>query len=509
MVHPKVKVKGYSLIIVILLVYPLVFPIGGLQQYQRSFSSSGKVQYSYFIYTDGSTTYLKNGMTGRIDFNSTDAALVINSAVGNLTNGGKVFIRNGSYTISPITISNDNIIFEMESWNTVLTLKAGTNQAAITVSSANGVIIRGGKIDGNKTYQSVTAVRTGGIVIDDSTNCVVENIYVTNARRYGIIIFEGAYNKVINSKVTNSTDNNITIHSSATKATHHNEVVGNEVSNASDVGIGLIGSSAYPLYDCIVERNIIYNNTSTDAVTGYNTNWGISAEAVVIRSQINDNVVYGNKLGITTRGMSYGNQIQGNTVSGGGMELWSDYDTVADNVVFSNGIQLFCTHSEIRGNIVYNNTGGAGIGVRDAADYNEITGNSVENNLQGIWLFSGSFGNYIVNNTIGNSKFEEIKDESGGNNTIRGNILNGKPTENSGVATDLANGGTIPHGLAGTPDVVVLTSLNATYKGEAVAVYWDQLNTDSTNISVDIYWTNGTEITATVIDVAWEAYYVP
>lgn len=82
-------------------------------------------------------------------------------------------------------------------------------------------------------------------------------------------------------------------------------------------------------------------------------------------------------------------------------------------------------------------------------------------------------------------------------------------TENSETATDKANGGTIAHGLAGTPTTVTLTSLNATYDGVGVIVAWDEANTDATNISLDIYWTNGTAISDGVIDVSWYAEYEP
>lgn len=80
---------------------------------------------------------------------------------------------------------------------------------------------------------------------------------------------------------------------------------------------------------------------------------------------------------------------------------------------------------------------------------------------------------------------------------------------NQGVARDKANGGVIAHGLVSQPTFVSLTSLNATYDGELVLVYWDEINTDSTNISFDIYWVNGTAIGDGVIDVSWKAKYDP
>lgn len=99
----------------------------------------------------------------------------------------------------------------------------------------------------------------------------------------------------------------------------------------------------------------------------------------------------------------------------------------------------------------------------------------------------------------------------GSNSTAIDCILDGKLTENSGIATNLADGNTITHGLAGTPDMVMLTCLNATYgtPAQPVIVSWNQTATDSTNIGVNIYWTNSTAISDSVIDVSWYAEYNP
>jgi hypothetical protein len=73
-------------------------------------------------------------------------------------------------------------------------------------------------------------------------------------------------------------------------------------------------------------------------------------------------------------------------------------------------------------------------------------------------------------------------------------------TENSGLATNLSDGGTIAHGLDKTPTSVVLTSLTTTYYGELVLVYWNRPTTTSTNIVVNIYWVNETAVTDNAID---------
>jgi len=78
--------------------------------------------------------------------------------------------------------------------------------------------------------------------------------------------------------------------------------------------------------------------------------------------------------------------------------------------------------------------------------------------------------------------------------------------ENSGTAT-IANGEWLPHGLAGTPTVVTVTTLTPTYDGVPVVVGVASKN--ATHIQISAYWTNGTAITDDAIDISWYAKYQP
>jgi len=71
---------------------------------------------SYVVFKVGVTYYAKNGSTGAIDFSGTDAAAVIQDALGALpTAGGKLFIKAGSYPINTmISIKKDNVVLEGE-----------------------------------------------------------------------------------------------------------------------------------------------------------------------------------------------------------------------------------------------------------------------------------------------------------------------------------------------------------------------------------------------------------
>jgi len=76
---------------------------------------------SYIIGIDGTTIYAINCKTGKIDYSGTDARTVIQSAINALTNGGKIFIKQGTYYINSSIQYQDEVIIEGEGKdNTIL-----------------------------------------------------------------------------------------------------------------------------------------------------------------------------------------------------------------------------------------------------------------------------------------------------------------------------------------------------------------------------------------------------
>ncbi len=59
---------------------------------------------SYIIFKDGNTIYAKNGTTGKVEFQGTDASGVMQSVVDNLTEGGRIYIKQGSYVLTKTLI---------------------------------------------------------------------------------------------------------------------------------------------------------------------------------------------------------------------------------------------------------------------------------------------------------------------------------------------------------------------------------------------------------------------
>ena len=80
------------------------FPADGQLETSVTLSFSGVVQqtstetYTYIISVSGSNYQMKDGTTGQIIYQSTNATQVINDAIGNLTQGGAV-----SYSVLELT----------------------------------------------------------------------------------------------------------------------------------------------------------------------------------------------------------------------------------------------------------------------------------------------------------------------------------------------------------------------------------------------------------------------
>ena len=81
---------------------------------------------SYIVYSGsypsaGGPYFAQNGLTGRIDYSGSDTSTVIQSAIDALTNGGKIYIKAGTFTfVTPIYWTLSNIVFEGEGNATVI-----------------------------------------------------------------------------------------------------------------------------------------------------------------------------------------------------------------------------------------------------------------------------------------------------------------------------------------------------------------------------------------------------
>jgi hypothetical protein len=166
-------------------------------------------------------------------------------------------------------------------------------------------------------------------------------------------------------------------------------------------------------------------------------------------------------------------QIENNFIEGD-----KNYGTLGAYGVFLEISQAtgYADNIKIRGNTIPSSGGDYGvyINVPEAQTLNgiEVSGNS----------FPGTFANEAFYKAISNSHV-----------IFRQNIINGKPTENSGVTSSIASGTWIAHGLPDTPTLVVVTPHSL--------VSWDVYDRNSTHFQIE--FNSGSHV------IDWYAEYHP
>jgi len=126
-------------------------------------------QYNYVIYRywNNQSFYLaKNGQTGAVDFNSTDAATVFNQA---LANGNNVFVKSDEYLIN-------SDIYMLNKKNARL-----DSDGATLNLSQNSIIVRGDNFEHSQNNQvSGFVIFNGTVHIENSFGTTVTNMILEN-----------------------------------------------------------------------------------------------------------------------------------------------------------------------------------------------------------------------------------------------------------------------------------------------------------------------------------------
>jgi len=215
----------------------------------------------------------RNDTTGLIEYSSRDATETLQYALSALMNGGKILLRQGTYTLSRSLVSNTSNGVELygEGNLTVLRLADSVNRSLITLQSVRDWHIHDLQLDGNKTNQAPNSTKSNAIAAWNCTNILVERIYVHDCRNYGLTFSMCTGSKMLNNYVNDSGANGITIDDQGGGG--GNVVQGNVVDGASDVGI-----TAWAGKDLLIEDNQVMNIDNNDSPYGANTHIGMMAE---------------------------------------------------------------------------------------------------------------------------------------------------------------------------------------------------------------------------------------
>ncbi len=470
---------------------------------------------SYIIFQDSGKIYAKNGTTGKIEFQGSDASGVIQGAINALIKGGKIFIRNETYNITAsIIISNDNINIIGEGFSTILYLANGSNVNIIYANGKNNFICKDLVIDGNRTNQG-GALTWRGMAFYNTTNTTIDNVFVKNTSQMGIVIQNTPVGTLANTIVRNCrfTNNagdsvylsgkNVVVQGCefydlaengiAIQGVTNGTVIGNTIDNVGGVVVGNQSENIS------VIGNVIRAG-SGHSIRSYFTNGVYSAKNVIISNNI---IIDAAQDGISVRDAGADKwNIMGNYISntgtsgryGDGIYIKTGTDhKISDNTIISaagSGIIFDYTtsidiHSLVTGNICKNcgRSGAAtagGIKIYQA-NYITISSNKIYDNQviktqkYGINEYVGN-NNIFINNDLRNGGSVANLKTTGANSVVANN--QGYITENNGTSS-ISDGSTIPHSLSSIPTKARLTG---TVAGEIVTV----TSLDATNIKVAI-----------------------
>jgi len=144
----------------------------------------------YLIHTSATTVFARNGSTGVIDFENSDAATLFKQVNDALTAGGRVYIKPGTYTISKaITFNQKSVTWEGPNLGTAsthgvvkLVHKAGATFTPMLTFSDYNISLRHLFVDGNVANGAVG----GQTVLWSGNDGVIENVGILNAPSKGL-----------------------------------------------------------------------------------------------------------------------------------------------------------------------------------------------------------------------------------------------------------------------------------------------------------------------------------
>jgi hypothetical protein len=421
-----------------------------------------KINADYVIEKVGSTYYARSSGSYTA-YSNTSASVVINSAMGQLTSGGVIFIKGGLYdNMDVLKVPYSNIVLQgvknLTKWKLKASADVGvgyglgfinlSNDAIAGSPPVNYITIKDIELDGNGANQTLidngagTTARLSGVYSDSHaiTNITITNCYIHDFACFGIILTNASDGIIQDNKFEHNYWNAVTI-AGGSKITIDN----NYIHGSGDVGIASYGA------DIVISNNFI--NGMDGAHGSFNSKWGIAFEGgSTARNKILLNTVTATALGISAAEASTNCEISDNYIHDlVGTFIQGINLTGAVNILVSNnkiyGIDGWgilvgtTTYSNILNNNIHAITTGNAIRIMTGSLYNNINGNNVYcPGGAGILFDSGANYNYIVNNIINGVNADpgnEFSDSGTGNIYINNYLVqSGKWFQGTGAVNN-------------------------------------------------------------------------
>ena len=314
--------------------------------------------------------------------------------------GGKVFIPEGTYSITSTITVPSNVWLEGAGASSTVLYNNGIGDSVIenadTTNGNSHIKISNLKIDGNDPG---TCSDCHGIYFNNVTYSQIDSVYVYDADDYGIY-FNVSASSTISNNILESNLRGVYFNSSS-----NNIINSNNSNNNSQHGIHIVSGS---------------NNTIADNISNNNTGYGVWIDDSAYNNIIIGNIISNNSIGINIFNYADNNIVTGNT----------------SNNNSQHGIYLFSSSNNIITGNTFNNNSQHGIYILSVSNNNTVTGNTVYDNgagdtYHGIYL-SGSDYNLVSSNNIYDSAGDGdgiFIDSASEYNLIVGNKIRGVFTE--------------------------------------------------------------------------------
>jgi hypothetical protein len=157
--------------------------LGGGAQVPAGPAGSGmsNLPFNALVFQNSTSNYMIDGTTGSVNWSSSSASGVLNAAIGNLTNGGMVFVK------SPMSVTDGNVVIT----HSFVTLTSGLlcDNSASSAVTINDLII-------NASSNAIYGVKIDGLYIKDLTlhskgheirNTTIQNCFIqSDSTHHGI-----------------------------------------------------------------------------------------------------------------------------------------------------------------------------------------------------------------------------------------------------------------------------------------------------------------------------------
>jgi len=161
---------------------------------------------SYIIFTDGTTYYAKNGVTGQIDFSGIVASTVIQSTINQIgvLGGGNIFLKKGTYTCSTtLNIANRDRITLLGEEGTIIRCTV-TIDPLLHIATSTNITINGLTFQGTGAGSAMVLILVDGTIGTTTKNIRILSVNLLDSEA-GIRIADYVMDVEIDNIIAEST----------------------------------------------------------------------------------------------------------------------------------------------------------------------------------------------------------------------------------------------------------------------------------------------------------------